>query len=630
MTGRAVAALGAGALFLGTLLLARGPHFALSPGEVGAIVIGIGVGVGSLVRRRVRLRFVLEFAIAIVALIRLALLVLPPGNRIGLVETAASFPYLDLILLGSIGIGGVLGRMGAIAAPFWIATWAVGSEPTIERDPVALVLYGLLVLALLSLTGAAQASRPWSLRRSVAVVGTALALCAGVALAVTSLPIGSLHATIAPIGPVSGAFGAANGHRSVFARSLTLGQRFAPTADDALRVWGGEGDRVTVARFTTYDGRGWLNAEGTRDPSVSRGNTEPPRGQREIELLRPGSPAPLPLGPIIAANLPSRLTAEAGLSAVGGEAAPHEARAASRRYREAIHNEEPPEDLLSSTPPPPTTDRVRALAAELTADLTAADAATAVEGYLRTLRYSNIARPAPAGIDAVDWFLFETHAGYCDYFASAMVVLLRAAGHPARLAAGYVGGRGESDGARVFRESDAHSWPELFIPSVGWVPFEPTPSRGPPVRSGDEQLALASVWHSATVPTVAGIALVFGVGAAFLRLVVGLPLGGASPDRMGYVRLVRLARLVGLAPREAETPREFTVRLGAAVPEVATPAAALAAAFVAHRWSAGVERVTIDPGDAWRSARAILLRAAWRRLVRRSWRGMLRPTILRP
>ena len=73
----------------------------------------------------------------------------------------------------------------------------------------------------------------------------------------------------------------------------------------------------------------------------------------------------------------------------------------------------------------------------------------------------------------------ETKRGYCVQFASAMVMLSRAAGIPARMAIGFLPGSIDGDD-RVVRVSDAHAWPELYFPRLGWVRFEPTPG----TRSG--------------------------------------------------------------------------------------------------------------------------------------------------
>src|SRR5262249_45384186 len=75
-------------------------------------------------------------------------------------------------------------------------------------------------------------------------------------------------------------------------------------------------------------------------------------------------------------------------------------------------------------------------------------------------------------------FLFDTKTGYCDYFASSMVVMLRTLGIPARLAAGYAtGDYNQERGVWEVRESSSHSWPEVFFPRYGWIEFEPTPSQ---------------------------------------------------------------------------------------------------------------------------------------------------------
>ncbi len=78
----------------------------------------------------------------------------------------------------------------------------------------------------------------------------------------------------------------------------------------------------------------------------------------------------------------------------------------------------------------------------------------------------------------MDYFLFDTKVGYCDNFSTAMVVLLRAAGLPARWAKGFTGGyqTGTKDDNKIYTilNSNAHSWPEVYFPGFGWLPFEPT------------------------------------------------------------------------------------------------------------------------------------------------------------
>ena len=134
-------------------------------------------------------------------------------------------------------------------------------------------------------------------------------------------------------------------------------------------------------------------------------------------------------------------------------------------------------------------ERDRALAGEITAGLTTTyDRAAAVEAWLRShTTYDLSVPPDPAGVDAVDRFLFETRRGFCEHIASAMVVLLRAAGVPARLAVGFgPGERNPLTGYFDVRESDAHAWVEVYYPGVGWMSADPTfgvPSAAPSVAS---------------------------------------------------------------------------------------------------------------------------------------------------
>ncbi|WP_431893273.1 transglutaminaseTgpA domain-containing protein [Nonomuraea sp. bgisy101] len=77
--------------------------------------------------------------------------------------------------------------------------------------------------------------------------------------------------------------------------------------------------------------------------------------------------------------------------------------------------------------------------------------------------------------DALRSFLEQTRAGYCEQFASAMAVLARSIGIPARVAIGYTGGT-KIEGRWEVRTHDSHAWPELYFEGVGWLAFEPTPA----------------------------------------------------------------------------------------------------------------------------------------------------------
>jgi transglutaminase-like putative cysteine protease len=118
-----------------------------------------------------------------------------------------------------------------------------------------------------------------------------------------------------------------------------------------------------------------------------------------------------------------------------------------------------------------------ALARRITAGIaTPYDRVLAVQSWLQAHTEYDLTVPRePAGVDAVDWFLFQTRRGFCEHIASAMAILLRAAGVPARIATGYgPGQRNPLTGYWEVRQSDAHAWVEVLIPRVGWVTFDPT------------------------------------------------------------------------------------------------------------------------------------------------------------
>lgn len=104
------------------------------------------------------------------------------------------------------------------------------------------------------------------------------------------------------------------------------------------------------------------------------------------------------------------------------------------------------------------------------------------------MEYNLEVSPPPAGVDPVDWFLFTWKSGFCNYYASAEVLLLRAAGVPARMVLGYAPGDYQPGGDYQVKAKDAHAWPEIYFSGIGWVEFEPTASLDPIYRpDGEEQ-----------------------------------------------------------------------------------------------------------------------------------------------
>jgi transglutaminase-like putative cysteine protease len=120
--------------------------------------------------------------------------------------------------------------------------------------------------------------------------------------------------------------------------------------------------------------------------------------------------------------------------------------------------------------------RSRQLALELRGK-SSSDAAfvTTVLEYFRTGGFRYTLEPPRLGFDSVDDFIFKTHLGFCGHYASAFVSLMRAAGVPARVVTGYLGGEWNPIGRYfIVRQSDAHSWAEVWLEGRGWTRVDPT------------------------------------------------------------------------------------------------------------------------------------------------------------
>jgi transglutaminase-like putative cysteine protease len=102
------------------------------------------------------------------------------------------------------------------------------------------------------------------------------------------------------------------------------------------------------------------------------------------------------------------------------------------------------------------------------------DQALAIERFLRQYNYSLDVDLPPASVDPVDYFLFDLQEGYCDYYASSMVVMARTLGLPARIATGFLAQPEDENGVQTIRQINAHSWAEIYFDGYGWVEFEPT------------------------------------------------------------------------------------------------------------------------------------------------------------
>ena len=307
--------------------------------------------------------------------------------------------------------------------------------------------------------------------------------------------------------------------------------------------------------------------------------------------------------------------------------------------------------------------RIRQLAVQITTKAGATapyDKAKAIETYLRK-NYSYTLTPPmpPQGADAIDYFLFSSKRGYCEFFATAMGDLLRSIGIPTRLVNGFGQGQFEvSSHSYVVRGEDAHTWVESYFPGYGWITFEPTPDnfytplpRGNPGGAcvtenqcnpqgggggnGDPSPRATSN-PSVNEPRGGGTAGGTGPGFTFrmpdagtltkilgvlLAIVLVLFAGAARYLRprsvkLAWKRMLVLARMAGAERGAGETPLELSRRLATRFPEAAGPMRALANGFVVSAYAppelAPSARASVL--EAWAALRPLLLRRVATRL----------------
>ena len=254
-------------------------------------------------------------------------------------------------------------------------------------------------------------------------------------------------------------------------------------------------------------------------------------------------------------------------------------RLAGNNYPESIHAYLSLPDELPG--------RVRDLAVSLTIDQpTPYDQVMAIQNYLRQFPYSLKVPGAPTDRDVADYFLFDLQKGYCDYFATTMAVMVRAAGIPSRLVTGFSTGRYDYNNHRfVVVQANAHSWVEVYFPGIGWVEFEPTTNQSPFPRPGGAGQASTAISIPTPVPVTgsgttrinwsalrrpAQILEFFLAGLAILALLgILLPLESwylylRPADKAIQVihqRLYQQGRAWGVAADPARTPHEFALAL---------------------------------------------------------------------
>lgn len=330
------------------------------------------------------------------------------------------------------------------------------------------------------------------------------------------------------------------GRTTGFSPDVDLGKLGRLTASQevalVMRSAGGEElrDEWTRLRGTAFDqvmAGSWIPRRTDLEPlEASRGVAwlRPGAGaldemvELEIDLLRPRRYLMLPPGAVaIQVATPVALDVYGGLL-IGYR------RGRPVSYKVWVGDPDPPpiappgpRDVLLPRDNP----EVRALSQSVAGSLGSARArADAVERFLHTeYSYSLDSGIRITSVDPVAWFLLEGKAGHCEFFAGAMVVMLRHLEVPARMVGGYSGGDISPDGDElVVREANAHAWVEVWLGNdLGWVSYDPTPPIGVPGLgsvSGLERLRW--IWQQAELLWDQKL-LTFGLGEQ-LDLVEGL------------------------------------------------------------------------------------------------------------
>ncbi|NQX13691.1 transglutaminase domain-containing protein [Microbacteriaceae bacterium VKM Ac-2855] len=267
---------------------------------------------------------------------------------------------------------------------------------------------------------------------------------------------------------------------------------------------------LRVLSIADFDGENWAPTDPGSGDSVGLDAIEPPDGLSaavertvqpvtvEIDTLRSRwLPVPYPLEAVDGISSAWRASSEDG-----SVSSPGTTRLGDDYTADALVLAPSDAQLADADPVGAGFERYLALPDDVppivrqTAETVAADAQTpydrarALQAYFRSAEFTySEDTPAEEGYDGdgvgVLAAFLEVKAGYCVHYASAMAVMARQLGIPSRLAMGYQPGTNiPSSGSDTSRfrvsSSDLHAWPELYFAGVGWLPFEPTPSRGAP------------------------------------------------------------------------------------------------------------------------------------------------------
>ncbi|MGH2461772.1 MAG: transglutaminase TgpA family protein [Chloroflexota bacterium] len=467
---------------------------------------------------------------------------------------------------------------------------------------------------------------------------------------------------------------------SGFSRSMTLHGSFHLADTPVLQISSPRPEYWRVIVYDRYTGHGWLSSDPIDQADVPAGSDElrsTDRARTEIDqqvtVLQPRGSY------VVGASQPFRfdrtVSAQAYPDSPGNSVdlvaalslAPLEpgsrynvasdVSVASASDLRTANQAYPAEIRQRYLTLPAIPERVHQMAAQLTdAQPDPYDKAEAIESYLRSLPYTLDVPAPPSDRDAVDYFLFDTKTGYCDYFASAMAVMARSEGIPARVVSGYATGERQDDGSYLVKDSNSHSWTEVYLPPYGWIPFEPsgswprfqrgsgeagaatptpipTPHPVPNLAQGQSQTtptptpsptpspdaaAASQAVTKPRPPDVQPFLPLFYALAILAAIMLALwyfwnrGLRGMPPAVVAYAKMTRLASWLGFGPRPTETPEEYGRSLGRSVPEAGTSIRRISADYAQYRFS----RPSDFRGDqalrVWRFVRNALIRRVGR------------------
>jgi transglutaminase-like putative cysteine protease len=323
-------------------------------------------------------------------------------------------------------------------------------------------------------------------------------------------------------------------------------------------------------------------------------------------------------------------------------------------------------------------DRVSELARQIVADAKATtpyDQAAALEAWLRkNITYNDQINAPAAGQDGVDYVLFVTKQGFCDYYASSMAVMARSLGLPSRVATGFAQGTFDTRrGVYQVYQNNAHTWTEIYFPQYGWVQFEPTASQqtierpqsagdGSPGSETDQRNSAARQGHDPNdqeFDPFAGPArssdlenrsqTTFSLSLAVQLIIAGaillLFLGGGlwlavwwyenrqAPRKSGggtwaFARLTRLGSWLRVKWSTAHTPFEQAQLIGQVVPKRQGEIDHLADLYVRERYG----RVEVDVQETrsiWQHIHWSLWRTGFKRRVSRRLPKLRLPVLFR-